>query len=80
MPPPERSGAVSGAAGNACGGVWLRGKKDVRVDLSRVGLSIVRSVAVKDQVEAHFGVHPHSSSWKRRSWELCRPTWLGRWH
>lgn len=52
MPPPERSGAVSGAAGNACGGVWLRGKKDVRVDLSRFGLSIVRSVAVKDQVEA----------------------------
>lgn len=53
MPPPERSGAVSGAAGNACR-VWLRGvaagKKDGREDPVREGMG--KSVPENDQVEA----------------------------
>lgn len=55
MPPPEGSGAVPGAAGNACR-VWLRGKEGLReggrAGPPRAGPRAVKEVTKKDQVEA----------------------------
>ena len=38
-----------------------------------------KEVEEKERVEASLCACPHSWCWRRRSWVLCRPIWLGRW-